>query len=136
MLHLKASLIVGEKILTVHQGRTISIHSNVMHKKFVSKISQQLLQLGIRNMVETLDTLVVLCKIESASSCLLFLLFAHFFSQIQFFTTHFSVSMRARVLKLCLHIQRVEDYCLLSFFHFAFFASLTILELLSGCCTC
>ena len=55
-----------------------------------------------------------------------------FFSQIQFFTTHFSAPMRARVFKVCMHLQRVEVYCvqenhgagIFLFFCFFFFSSL------------
>ena len=52
---------------------------------------------------------VVLYKRESA--CSSFHLFVHFSFSPIFFVTDLSAPMRARVLKFCIHIQRVEQYC-------------------------
>ena len=49
--------------------------------------------------------------LKSDSSCLSFPLFVHFFlSSIKYVATDFSVSMRARVFKFCIPLQRVEEY--------------------------
>ena len=56
--------------------------------------------------------MVALCKRESASWCLPFLLFVHFsFSPIKFSVTDFSASMRARVFKFLIHLESDQVYC-------------------------
>ena len=56
--------------------------------------------------------LVVLCKRESASSCLPFPLFVLFsFSPVKISVTDFSAPMRARVFKFCIHLERGQVYC-------------------------
>ena len=67
--------------------------------KFVSKISQELLQLGFWNLVHWV-WLLVLCKRDSAFSCLSFLLFVHFsFSRIKFIVTDFPGTTSPMILK-------------------------------------
>ena len=56
--------------------------------------------------------LIVLCKRESACSCLSFPLFVHFsFYPSKFSATNFSSFMRARVFKFCIHIESGHVYC-------------------------
>ena len=74
-------------------GFPFSLQSNAW-RNFVLNISQELLHLEIWNFVQTL---VVLCKRESASSCLSFPLFVHFpFSPTKCFVADCSAPMRAR----------------------------------------
>ena len=61
----------------------------------MSNISQELLHLGFCNLVQKLCMTFVLCKRESASSCLFFLFFLPFcFSLIRFSVTDFTSPMR------------------------------------------
>ena len=77
-----------------------------------SKISQELLHLGFWNLVQMLGITDVLCKSESASSCISFLLFVHFtFSPIKTSVTDFSASMRAKVFKFCIQLEIGQVYC-------------------------
>ena len=63
-------------------------------------------------MIWKFGTNVILCKRESACCCLSFRLFVHFsFSPSKFSATNFSSSMRARVFKLCIHIESGQVYC-------------------------
>ena len=81
---------------------------------FSSKISQELLNLGFWNLVQTLGITVVLCKRESASSCLSFPSFVHFsFSPIKISVTNFlaSTCMWAKVFRFCIHCESGIVYC-------------------------
>ena len=79
---------------------------------FSSKISQELLNLKFEIWYKCWIELVVLCKRESASSCLSFPLFVHFScSPIKISVTDFSASMRAIVFKFCIHLESGQVYC-------------------------
>ena len=88
-------------------------HSNVMLKKicvndFSGTTSPRILKLGTNIGYDLLYRV----RKKSASSCLLFPLFFHFpFSSIKYFVADFSFPIRARFFELCVHLQRVEVFC-------------------------
>ena len=71
---------------------------------FLSKISQQLLDLGFLNLVQSL--IVMSCVTKTATYCISVHLFVHFSSSpMKISVADFSALIGASVFKFCVHLQ-------------------------------
>ena len=84
----------------------LSLFYNTYGHLFLSKISQQLLELWFWNMVQSLIVISVIVLQKTATYCLSVPLFIHFsFSPMKISVTDFSVPIGASVFKFCVHLQ-------------------------------
>ena len=84
----------------------LSLLLNTYGHFFLSKIAQHLLDLGFRNLGQSLIVMSCTVQLKTATYCISVPLFVHFFLfQMKLSVADFSVPIGASVFKFCVHLQ-------------------------------